>query len=194
MNEEPRAALGPVADALEALRVPYRVGGSIASSALGVARSTVDVDIVADLPMAQVNALVAKLEADYYIDGDMIRDAIRHRSSFNVIHLATMMKVDVFIVKGRNFDREAFARVTQERISDDDVRIFPLTTAEDIILHKLEWFRIGDGVSERQWDDVLGVMRLQREALDRAYLERWARELGVEDLLQRAWAEAAALM
>jgi hypothetical protein len=193
MNEEPRAALGPVADALDALKISYRVGGSIASSALGVARSTVDVDIVADLRLAHVGPLVARLEADYYIDADMIRDAIRRRSSFNVIHLPTMMKVDVFIVKVREFDQAAFARVTNEPISDDDPRLFPLTTAEDVILHKLEWYRIGGGVSERQWDDVLGVMRIQGELLDRAYLERWARELGIDDLLQRAWEEAAAL-
>ncbi len=194
MNEEPRAALGPVADALDALQITYRVGGSIASSALGVARSTIDVDIVADLGFPHVAPLVARLEVDYYIDADMIREAIHRRSSFNVIHLPTMMKVDVFVVKMREFDRAAFSRVTNERIAEDDTRTFPLTTAEDIILHKLEWYRIGDGVSERQWDDVLGVMRIQRDLLDRAYLEHWARELGIDDLLQRAWSEAAELM
>lgn len=190
MNEDLRLALAPVADALEALGVDYRVGGSVASSALGVGRSTLDIDLVADLPLRHVDAFVAHLGDAYYADGDMIRDAIRRRWSFNVIHLATMMKIDVFILKQRAFDRVAFARVTPSALDEQHDRVFPLTTAEDIILHKLEWYRLGDGVSERQWQDVLGVFRVQGAALDRAYLERWARELGVDDLLARACTEA----
>lgn len=185
-----RAALDPVADALEALGVPYRVGGSVASSALGVGRSTLDIDLVADLRGEHVAPFVACLSADYYIDAEMIHDAIQRRSSFNVVHLASMMKVDVFVVKTREFDRQAFARVTERQVGDTPPRRFPLTTAEDIIIHKLEWYRLGNQIAQRQWDDVLGVLRLQGSVLDRAYLERWARELGVDDLLARAFAEA----
>ena len=183
-------ALAPVADALEDLGVAYRVGGSVASSALGVGRSTFDIDVVADLVGRHVDPLVERLGEAYYADGDMIRDAIRRRSSFNVIHLATMMKVDVFILKDRAFDQAAFARSTASTLDEHQHRIYPLTTAEDIILHKLEWFRLGDGVSERQWQDVLGVFRIQGSALDRAYLDRWATDLGVADLLARALHEA----
>lgn len=190
MTSDIRAALDPVADAFDALGVAYRVGGSVASSSLGVARSTLDIDVVADLHLAHVDAFVARLAADYYVDADMIRDAIRRRGSFNVIHLATMMKVDVFVLKARPFDQEAFARVIHEVI--DGERQFPLTTAEDIILHKLEWFRLGGGVAQRQWEDVLGVIRLQGDALDRPHLDHWARQLGIDDLLARAFAEAAA--
>lgn len=191
MTDDLREALAPLADALEALQVDYRVGGSVASSALGVGRSTLDIDVVADLPLAQVDALVGRLGEAYYVDADMIRDAIRRRASFNVIHLATMMKVDVFILKARPFDREAFTRVTRSPLDEHDARAFPLTTAEDIVLHKLEWYRLGGGVSGRQWEDVLGVLRVQGAALDRDYLGRWARELAVDDLLERAFAEAA---
>lgn len=190
MNDEIRAALDPVADAFEALGVSYRVGGSIASSALGVARSTLDIDLVADLRAAHVAPFVLRLQADYYVDADMIHDAIRRRGSFNVIHLATMMKVDVFVVGARPFDREAFARVITEPLGDDRERSFPLTTPEDIVIHKLDWYRLGGGVSERQWSDVLGVLKLQGDALDRAYLARWAEELGLQNLLERALAEA----
>lgn len=190
MIDDLRAALAPVADALEALGVDYRVGGSVASSALGVGRSTLDIDLVADLLVRHVDPLVARLGDAYYIDGDMIRDAIRRRSSFNVIHLDTMMKLDVFVLKQRAFDREAFTRVTRVALDQQDERAFPLTTAEDIILHKLEWYRLGGGVSERQWADILGVFRVQGGSLDRAYLDRWARELAVDDLLERALADA----
>lgn len=185
-----RAALDPVADALEALGVTYRVGGSVASSALGVGRSTLDIDLVADLRLEHVDPFVERLSSDYYVDAEMIRDAIRRRSSFNVVHLASMMKVDVFVLKTREFDRQAFERVTDRQVGDTPPRRFPLTTAEDIIIHKLEWYRLGNQIAQRQWDDVLGVLRLQGASLDREYLERWARELGLDDLLARAFAEA----
>ncbi len=185
-----RAALDPVADALEALGVAYRVGGSVASSAMGVGRSTLDIDLVADLRDEHVARLVARLAADYYVDADAIHDAIRRRSSFNVIHLASMMKVDVFVLKTRAFDRQAFDRATERQVGDAPTRRFPMTSAEDIVLHKLEWYRLGNEIAQRQWDDILGVLRLQGTALDRGHLERWARELGVADLLSRALAEA----
>lgn len=191
MNDELRAALEPVANAFEALGVEYRVGGSVASSTLGVGRTTLDVDLVADLHPVQVPGFVERLGDAYYADADMVLDAIRHRSSFNIIHLATMMKIDVFILKPRAFDLEAFARVTREALGEESHRTFPLTTAEDIILHKLEWYRLGERMSERQWEDVIGVLRMQRDALDRTYLDRWARELGVDDLLHQAIADAA---
>lgn len=185
-----RAALDPVADALESLGVGYRVGGSVASSALGVGRSTLDIDLVADLRDEHVEPLTTRLSATYYVDADSIRDAIQRRASFNVIHLASMMKVDVFVLKARPFDQQAFERATVRQIGDTPPRRFPLTSAEDIILHKLEWYRLGNEIAQRQWEDVLGVLRLQGPALDRAHLERWARELGVDDLLARAIAEA----
>lgn len=190
MTDEIRAALDPVADAFEALGVRYRVGGSVASSALGVARTTLDVDLVADLRAAHVEPLVERLYADYYIDGEMIHDAIRRRASFNVIHLATMVKVDVFVLGARPFDRVAFERVVHEPLGDDRERSFPLTTAEDIVIRKLDWYRLGGGVSQRQWADVVGVLKLQGSALDRAHLAHWASEIGVTDLLERALAEA----
>jgi hypothetical protein len=185
-------ALEPVVDALEALGVRYRVGGSVASSALGVPRSTLDVDIACELDLGQVAQFVASLSDRYYIDGDMISDAIRRRASFNLVHLATMLKVDVFIRKGRAFDAQSFERVTRKPLDvAAGARSFDLTTAEDIILHKLEWYRLGDEISERQWLDVVGVLKVQARAIDLAYLRHWASALEVLDLLERALHEAA---
>ena len=184
-------ALEPVVEAMEAMGVTYRIGGSVGSSALGVPRSTLDVDLVCDLSARQIDRFVAALERDYYVDRDMIREAIGRRASFNLIHLGTMLKVDVFIVKQGAFDRTSFARHVDLPLTDEpDARAFAFRTAEDLILRKLEWYRLGGEVSERQWSDALGVLKVQQHALDLAYLRRWATDLGVADLLERAIGEA----
>jgi hypothetical protein len=186
------AAVIPVVDALERLDVPYYVGGSVVSSNYGVARSTLDVDLVADLSPEHVARLVASLESAYYVDGKMISEAIARKSCFNVIHLATMFKVDVFAVKDRRYDRVALGRIRKDTLALESAAAELFVAApEDIVLSKLEWFRLGDEVSRRQWDDALGVLRVQEDALDKAYLAQWARELGIADLLDRAWQEIA---
>lgn len=190
MNQDIVAALAPIADALDKLGVEYSVVGSVASSAHGVARSTIDVDVVAALPGSQVAALVTAIEADYYVDLDAARDAVARRSMFNVVHLSTMLKVDIYVLTDRAFDRSSFARRAPGSLEPGSARVFFLDTPEDTILHKLEWYRAGGEVSERQWGDLLGVLRVQGSALDSAYLQRWASALGLEDLLARAMAEA----
>jgi hypothetical protein len=185
------SATGPVVDVLDALGVPYLVGGSVASSAYGMARSTLDVDLVADLEQKHVTSLVRRLEGNYYIDEEMIRDAIRRRSCFNLIHLDTMLKVDIFVLKSRDYDQNAFGNRRKDTLDEaPDARVYYLASPEDIILNKLEWYRLGDHVSERQWNDVIGVIKVQQERLDRSYIRRWAGQLGVADLLERALEEA----
>lgn len=174
----------------ERLSIPYLVGGSMASALYGVARSTLDADIVADIQLDQVNELVSALGLDFYIDDEMIRQAIKHRSSFNLIHLKTMFKVDVFIRKERPFDRMQFEhRIEQVFAADSEQKAF-VTSAEDIILTKLEWFRLGNEISDQQWRDILGVLKVQAGRLDIDYLHKWAAELNVADLLQRAMKES----
>jgi hypothetical protein len=185
------AALAPLIAAFDRLGVPYRIGGSVASSVLGVPRSTLDVDLVCRLGLAQVAPLAALLQDAYYADADMMREAIDRRASFNIIHLETMFKIDVFVLKARSYDREAFGRVLARPLEGrPDAPCYDFASAEDVVLNKLEWFRLGEGVSERQWRDVVGVLQVQRDALDRDYLRRWADDLGVRGLLDRALAEA----
>ena len=181
------AAVSPLADTLHRLGVPFHVGGSVASSLRGVARTTLDVHLVADLAREHVAALVEALESTYYISEDAVRAAVRARSSFNLIHLETMLKVDVFVLKSRAFDRESFRRATPQELDPSDASTsMRVASAEDIILHKLEWFRLGGEVSERQWLDVLGVLRVHAGRLDVAYTDKWAAALGVDDLLATA--------
>ncbi|HEX7973504.1 MAG TPA: hypothetical protein VF498_03775 [Anaerolineales bacterium] len=190
MLAEPLAITLLVIDAFERLEVPYLIGGSLASALHGTARSTLDTDLVADLKAKQVTSLVNMLKMDFYIDEEMILDAIRYQSSFNVIHLTTMFKVDVFISKHRRFDQIQFQRRQLQILANEPERKAYVTTAEDIILAKLEWYRQGNEISDRQWRDILGVLKVQAGRLDLDYLNQWAVELKVADLLQRALKES----
>lgn len=184
-------ATEPVAKAFEKLGVRYFIGGSIASSAYGIARSTMDVDMVSDLATRHVHDLVEILESSYYIDEKMILDAIAGRSCFNIIHLDTMLKIDVFISGNAAYDAEAFRRRRNDTLDENhkDV-IFYLASPEDIILSKLVWYRLGGEVSDRQWTDLLGVMKVQKNCLDVRYLNRWASDQRVDDLLKKAFNDA----
>lgn len=186
------AAVRPVLDALRDLGVRHYVGGSIASSAHGVARASIDADVVAELRLEHAARLCSALQGGYYVPEARVRDGIARKTSFNVIHLETMLKVDVFVSKGRPFDLRAMERARASSPETPDERPLPLPSAEDTILAKLEWFRRGGEISERQWTDVLGMLRAAGASLDRRYLEEGARELAVADLLDRAFAEAGA--
>ena len=149
-----------------------------------------DVDLIAGLRLEHVESLVQMLGEAFYMDAGAIREAIRHRRSFNVIHLETMFKVDVFVRKQRPFDQAQFERRLLQTLTTDPERVVYVASAEDTILTKLEWYRMGGEISDRQWNDVLNVIKIQGEQLDRDYLRRWAAQLGIADLLERALGQA----
>lgn len=192
MLAEPLLVVARVAAALDALGVRYVVGGSLASSLYGIPRSTQDVDLVAELREAHVARFVESLTDEFYVDADMIRDAIARRASFNVVHLATMFKADVFIPRLDAWSRGELARgILQEVQAGGTSFKLRLASAEDTLLHKLVWYRLGDGISERQWKDVLGILKIQGALLDDRYLDEWAIALEVVDLLMRARQQSA---
>jgi hypothetical protein len=182
-------AILPVVEALVALDVPYYVSGSIASSVTGVARATLDADLVAALRPEHAEPLAALLLPHYYVDVEKIQNAVRRSSSFNVIHLATMFKVNIFVPQDTLFARENMRRRIALELPEIE-RMLYICAPEDIVLHKLLWYAAGSGVSDRQWYDLQGVLRLQAHDLDLAYLRHWGAVLGVGALLQRAVDEA----
>ena len=187
MLSEPILVIARLVQAFDTLGVEYVVGGSLASSVYGVPRATQDVDLVADLKAANAENLERLLSGDFYVDADMIRDAIARRASFNVIHLATMFKADVFIMKPDAWSREEMSRARQEDLDGPDGAVaIRFASPEDTLLHKLVWYRLGNETSDRQWSDILGVLKIQGDRLDTEYLERWAPQLGVADLWVRA--------
>lgn len=190
MLTEPIRVTLLVIKALNDLGIPYFVGGSLATAIHGVTRATMDVDLIADMRSEHAEPLVRALGSDFYADAEMMRDAVRGRSSFNVIHKPTMFKVDVFIPKGGPFDRSQFERRIPQSLTEDETERVYIASPEDNILAKLRWYRLGGEVSDRQWRDVLNVIRIQDARLDRAYLGRWASELSVADLLEEALTQA----
>jgi predicted nucleotidyltransferase len=189
--ESPLEVLLHVIRALEEQKIAYVVVGSFASSARGVPRSTLDADIVADIKPNHVAQLFASLREKFYLDEQTIRRAIETRRSFNAIHFDSAFKVDVFIPKEGGIAQQQLARRRMEEVAPEQGAVIYVATAEDMVLAKLLWYQSGGGVSEIQWTDVLGMIRVQGEHLDADYLREWASQLGIRDLLERILKEAA---
>ena len=177
------AALLPVASALQRLGVPFYVGGSVASTFHGAIRSTFDVDVICDLRPEHVDRFLSAFGSEFYVSETAVRAAVEQRSCFNLIHLPTAFKVDMFVSRNRSFERAALDRAMPQRLAEGQGADVPVATAEDVIVAKLEWFRLGDESSERQWDDVARLVALLGSTLDLGHMRRMAAFLGVEDLL-----------
>jgi hypothetical protein len=191
MQNEPIEVTLKVTGVLEKLGVPYLIGGSLASTLYGMVRTTQDSDIVAEMRLEHLQPFVSALQEEFYMDDEMISESIQHNSSFNIIHRETMFKVDVFIPRPRPFLQSQLARARRQSFAFETEVSAKFASPEDAILSKLEWYRMGSEVSERQWRDVLGVLKTRAGELDLDYLRQWAGELKVSDLLERALKEAA---
>lgn len=174
-----------IIEAIEDLDIAYFVGGSVAACAWGIPRATLDTDIVVAMTPRQTVLLASALGEDWYLDVDMARSALEHDRAFNVIHKLSSYRFDLFPAY-TDFHASELKRATREplRFPGGEVLCF-VASAEDSILAKLQWYRDGGEVSERQWSDISGVFVITRN-LDAGYLAKWAKRLGVSDLLERA--------
>jgi hypothetical protein len=190
MQNEPVEVTLKVTGVLESLGVPYFIGGSLASTLYGMVRTTQDSDIVAEMRLEHLAPFVAALQDEFFVDDEMIVEAIRRHSSFNIIHRETMFKVDVFIPRPRPFLQAQLSRAQRQTFTFETEVSTKFASPEDTILSKLEWYRMGGEVSDRQWRDILGMLKTQAGELELDYLRKWAVELKVGDLLERALREA----
>ena len=186
MQNEPLEVTLKVTNVFEKLGIPHLIGGSLASTLHGMPRTTQDLDIVAEMRIEHLQPFVTALQDEFYLDDEMIAGAIQRNSSFNIIHRETMFKVDVFIPRPRPFLQSQLTRARLQTFSLDTEVSARFASPEDVILSKLEWYRMGGEVSERQWRDVIGVLKTRAGELDLEYLREWAVELQVSDLLERA--------
>jgi hypothetical protein len=183
----PAAAFQRILEVLNRLTIPYCIVGSVASSVYGTPRTTMDVDLVADLRSDRLRALAAALNPDFYADREMTKDAWGRARAFNVIHLASSHKFGIFPLADDAYSQEAFARgrVAKTKSVGGEAVECVIAAVEDTILNKLRWYRLGGEISEVQWNDLRGILMVTGDRLDREYLYRWAPRLGVADLLDR---------
>ncbi len=183
---EPLLVVAELGAAFDRLAIPYLVGGSLASSMYGIPRSIQVVDLVARMESAQGEALAEALEKTFHVDKAMIAGAIAEHYLFNVIHRRTLYKADVFVAGEDPWIDSELERARVEELELEGKNwVLRFASPEDVLLHKLVWYRMGGEVSGRQWEDVDGILKVQSRQLDSAYLERWAEHLGVSELLSR---------
>jgi hypothetical protein len=187
INQDVQPTFRHAVRALERLGIAYAIGGSVASSIHGANRMTRDVDLTVEPFFGREAEFLAAFPApEFYVSPDAMREALRTRSPFNILHTTTAYKLDIFIRKDDPFEQTAFARRGPYPMADAPNEPVQVHSPEDIILFKLRWYQIGGEVSEQQWRDVMAVMKTQGDRLDALYLDHWAAEIGVKDLLDRA--------
>jgi hypothetical protein len=174
-----------VAAALDAVRCDYFIGGSVASSLQGEPRATNDVDFVVAMPRLRVRAFAERLGPDFEVDEEMLRDALGRGGSANLYYLPFVTKIDIFGLGATPYDECEFSRRRRVRVRSTGEEL-TVKSPEDTVLRKLLWYRDGGEVSEKQWRDVVEVLRVSGPQLDAGYLDGWAPRLRVEPLLERA--------
>lgn len=172
------------------LGVDYYLGGSLASSIHGTYHATADADFMAALPPEHAQPFVHLVQSAFYADLGAITYATKARRSFNIIHLDTMLKVDVFVAQSDPFAKVRLLRRVIQTTGPDSSPSFYVSSPEDTVLAKLQGYRDGGGVSDRQRNDVLGVLKVQAPTIDRTYMKHWAGEPGITELLPRAFDDA----
>lgn len=182
---DPLSVVNILTNIFEKLSIKYLIGGSLASSLYGIPRATQDVDVVADIRIAQVNTIIENLKPSFFVDEDMIKKAVMNRETFNIIDKEYLFKIDVFMYGADEFsDKEMERRVLFQVPDSPDQRIY-LCSPEDIIAHKLYWYKLGNFISERQWNDAANVIKVQNEKLDFKYLKEICIHWDVIDLLEK---------
>jgi hypothetical protein len=179
-----------LAEVLDALGIPYAIGGSIASSVYGTVRFTRDADL-AMLPFpSAADRFYAMLKDEFYINEEAMQQALGCCGTFNIIHFETAFKIDIFLLGPSDFEQQLLVRSRMVQLGETAESELCFVSPEDVILLKLRRLAESDNFEEDQWEDILGVLAIQGQSLDLQRLNEYARTLAVEDLLERAIAEA----
>lgn len=190
MKFDPIAVALEVSAILERHRIPYVIGGSVASTLFGEPRATMDVDFAVQLETELVHPLASALEADFHVQREAMLEATERHSMCNIIHRRSMLKVDMHIRPPEGIYAEEIRRARRLKLRADPEGFADVATPEDTLLQKLRWYQLGGRVSDRQWRDVLGILKVMGDELDGEYLRHWSAELCLSGLLARALDEA----
>ena len=190
IGPDPIAVAVLVATVLERLGVRYVLGGSLASATFGEPRTTLDVDFAADLEPRHVDPFVAAMTEAFFVDREWVASEVGRRGAFQLVHRSSMVRVDVFVPEWSGLHLWKWQQRRRVTLAPPAAGAIDVTGPEGIVLQKLSWFRDGGQVSDRQWRDVLGVLKLQGSALDLSILREWALRLSLGDLLERALQQA----
>ena len=190
MNSVFDPAIEAFVDILDNLKIPYAIGGSVASSIYGQVRFTQDADVSVAAFSGQIAEFCQAVESGFYVSQQAVQQAHQNASSFNVIYLDSAFKIDVFIVSNDPFKRQVLLRREKVALEDSSGKMYDLVSPEDIILLKLQWYTDGGAASQKQWNDILGVLKNRQDKLDMNYLRDWASKLSVLELLNKAIQEA----
>jgi hypothetical protein len=174
-----------VVDRIEKLAIPYFITGSIASSYYGIPRYTHDIDVVVTISKQDATEIIRLFSGEGYISQEGIRDALSGTGMFNFIHSETGLKVDFWIDRGEPFTKSCFARARQVELTESFWVM--MASPEDVLLHKVYWDYLMP--SERQLRDAQGIFSVLGQELDEAYMEKWAKELKIEDKMKSLLAE-----
>lgn len=188
MSVGPLDLLERIVGILDEMSVPYAVGGSFAASFFGEPRATADIDLAIVADVSEGESLLERVGAEFYVPEASARDAIRTHGSFNLIPTDSAMKLDLFPLGGGLLDRRQIDRRVERMLPSG--RSVWVTSPEDIVLRKLDWYLQGGMRSDRQWGDVIGVLRVAAERIDHDDLRSTAEALGLAELLADAEAEA----
>lgn len=182
-------AIVPLSATFEEAEIPYYIQGTVANSLYGMQRATFAVDFVVDLYLEHIDNLQQQLKPFYAIDTQIMRDAVYSQTYFEIVHIESLIKINVLLSQKLDFEKQAHNRIKRHRLLENSPSVY-VASPEDSVLTQLRIYRVEGETADDLWNEILGVLKVQGTSLDFAYLEQWAQKLKIADLLRKGYVDA----